>query len=88
MSKYPTQFGLEENEPMVFDPGYISSDESNSTPCSSPEHYFTAHSSDEHYATNQLMIIHREETADCTQPPNVHVILNLSISMVDETFAD
>ena len=69
MTEYATQFGLEEDEPMVIDTVYISSDESDSTPCSSPEHYFLAHSSDEDNAINQLKIIQREETVDGTQPP-------------------
>ena len=54
---------------MVVDPVYVSSDESDSTPCSSLEHYFTAHCSDEYNAINCLMTIQREETADGTQPP-------------------
>ena len=69
MTNYAAQFGLESDEPMAVDQVYISSDESDLTPCSSPEHYFTAHSSDEYNAINQPMFIQREETVDGTQPP-------------------
>ena len=79
MKDYSIQFNLEEDEPMVVDPVYISSDESDSTSRSSPKHYFTAHFSDEYNVINHFMIIQREETVDGTQPPPaVHLITNLS----------
>ena len=78
MTEYPTQFGLEEDEPMVVEPVYISSDESDSTTCSSPENYLKAHASDEYNAFNQLMINHGEERVGGTQPPTAHLIPNLS----------
>ena len=53
---------------MVVDTVFFSSNESDSTPCSSPEHYSTANFSDEYNAINQLMIIQREEIVDGTQP--------------------
>ena len=66
---------------MVVDAVCVSSDESDSTPCSYPEDYLTAHPFDEFNAINQLMIIQREETVDGRQllpRPTVHSILNFS----------
>ena len=37
-AEYPNQFGFEKDEPMLFDPVYLLSDESNLTSCSSPDH--------------------------------------------------
>ena len=68
MAKYLKQFGLEEDESTIVDPVYLPGDESNSTPCSSPEHHFTANSSHTPDPINQLMITQREETVDGNQP--------------------
>ena len=38
MAKDPNQFGLEEGEPMIVDPGYLSNDVTDSASCSSPEY--------------------------------------------------
>ena len=89
MTDYPTQFGPEENESMVVDRVDISSDERDSTPCSSPEHYFTAHSSDEYNAINQFKIVQPEETVVGTpRPPYTWYISLANSSVADETFAD
>ena len=46
MAEYPKTFWSWEDEPLVLDPFYLSSDVSDSTSCSSLEHHFWAISSD------------------------------------------
>ena len=41
MAEYPNQFVLEEEQPMIVDPIYLSCDERDPSPCSYPDHYHT-----------------------------------------------